>query len=131
MALVPTLTLPDDVRVELPAGEPVAGALPKGAIAARVDSELRDLSFVPQGDCAVEPITADSEDGLQVLRHSAAHVLAQAVCNLHPGATYAIGPAVDDGFYYDFGLPEPLGAAELAAIERRMRQIVKDRKSVV
>ncbi len=63
--------------------------------------------------------------GLHVLRHSTAHVLAQAVCDLYPGASYAIGPAVDDGFYYDFDIPETVHASDLAAIERRMRQIVK------
>ncbi len=125
MARMPTLTLSDGTNVELPEGEPVGAGLPKGAVAARVDGVLRDLSFVPARDCKVEPVTIDSDDGLQVLRHSAAHVLAQAVCALHPGAKYAIGPAIPDGFYYDFELSEPLHAKELAAIDRRMRQIVK------
>ena len=62
-----------------------------------------------------------TDDGLHVLRHSTAHVLAQAVCDLYPGTKYAIGPAIDDGFYYDFELPEPLVADDLAAIDARMR----------
>ena len=122
---MPTLTLPEGVHVELPEGEPVGAALPKGTIAARVDGELRDLSFVPADDAQVEPIAPHSDEGLHVLRHSTAHVLAQAVCDLFPGARYAIGPAVADGFYYDFELPEPVHAADLAKIDRRMRQIVK------
>jgi len=122
---MPTLTLPEGVHVELPEGEPVGAALPKGTIAARVDGELRDLSFVPGADAQVEPIAPHSDEGLHVLRHSTAHVLAQAVCDLYPGARYAIGPAVTDGFYYDFDLPEPIHAADLAKIDRRMRQIVK------
>ena len=125
MAPMPRLTLPDEAHVELPEGEPIGAGLPRAAIAARVDGELRDLSFVPKADATVEPVVASSEDGLHVLRHSAAHILAQAVCDLYPGAKYAIGPAVQDGFYYDFALPEPVGKAELAKVDRRMRQIVK------
>jgi len=122
---MPTLTLPEGLHVELPEGEPVGAGLPKGTIAARVDGELRDLSFVPERDAVVEPISPHSDDGLVVLRHSTAHVLAQAVCDLYPGAHYAIGPAVSDGFYYDFELPEPVHQSDLAKIDRRMRQIVK------
>jgi len=122
---MPTLTLPEGVHVELPEGEPVGAVLPKGTIAARVDGELRDLSYVPAADALIEPIASQSDDGLHVLRHSTAHVLAQAVCDLYPDAKYAIGPAVADGFYYDFDLPEPVHAADLAKIDRRMRQIVK------
>jgi threonyl-tRNA synthetase len=122
---MPRLTLPDGSTTELPEGEPVGAALPKGTIAARVGGELRDLSFVPAVDADVEPIAPASDDGLHVLRHSTAHVLAQAVCDLYPGAKYAIGPAVTDGFYYDFDLPEAVHAADLAKIDRRMRQIAK------
>ena len=125
MAAMPRLRLPDDVSVELPEGEPVGAGLPKGTVAARVDGMLRDLAFVPAAEAEVEAITLASDDGLHILRHSAAHVLAQAVCDLHPGASYAIGPAIEDGFYYDFDLPEAIGKAELAKIDRRMRQIVK------
>jgi threonyl-tRNA synthetase len=122
---MPTVTLPDGATTELPEGEPVGAVLPKGSVAARVDGELRDLSFVPVADASVESVDPVSDDGLHVLRHSTAHVLAQAVCDLFPGAKYAIGPAIEDGFYYDFDLPEPLHAADLPKIERRMRQIVK------
>jgi len=122
---MPTLTLPEGVHLELPEGEPVGAALPKGTIAALVDGTLRDLSYVPATDVLVEPVSPRSDEGLHVLRHSTAHVLAQAVCDLYPGAKYAIGPPVADGFYYDFDLPEPVHAADLPAIDRRMRQIVK------
>ena len=131
MPRMPRLTLPDAKVAELPEGEPVGAAMPKGTIAARVDGELRDLSFVPAGDAVVEPIAPGSEDGLHVLRHSTAHVLAQAVCDLYPGARYAIGPAIEDGFYYDFDLPEPLQPADLAKIDRRMRQIAKQNQPFV
>jgi threonyl-tRNA synthetase len=122
---MPRLTLPDGDEVELPEGEPVGSVLPRGSIAARIDGELRDLSHVPSDDVHVEPVVLTSDDGLHVLRHSTAHVLAQAVCDVVPGARYAIGPAIDDGFYYDFELPQPIGPADLAKIDRRMRQIAK------
>ena len=128
---MPRLRLPDDVTVELPEGEPVGSGLPKGTVAARVDGALRDLAYVPPADADVEAITLASADGLHILRHSAAHVMAQAVCDLYPGATYAIGPAVQDGFYYDFDLPEAIDKAALAKIDRRMRQIVKGNQPFV
>jgi threonyl-tRNA synthetase len=122
---MPKLTLPDGSTTELPEGEPVGSVLDRGAVAARVDGELRDLSFVPEADATVEPVDLASEDGLHVLRHSSAHVLAQAVCELFPGTHYAIGPAIEDGFYYDLELPEALSAGDLNRIEQKMRKIVK------
>jgi len=121
---MPTLNLPDGASIDLPEGEPVGSALPAGTVVARVDGRLSDLSFVPHAGTVVEPVDAASDDGLQVLRHSAAHILAQAVCALYPGAQYAIGPAVQDGFYYDFSLPSAISSDDLAGIEGRMREIV-------
>src|SRR5262249_13905190 len=121
---MPKLTLPDGTHVELPDGEPVGSVLQPDAVAARVEGDLRDLSFVPDGAAAVEPIEAASEDGLHVLRHSAAHVLAQAVCRLWPGTRYAIGPAIADGFYYDLAIPVQVSADDLPRIEEEMRAIV-------
>src|SRR5439155_17876140 len=122
---MPRLTLPDGTQTELPDGEPVGSALPPGSIAARVDGELRDLSYVPAGDVTVEPVDVRTDDGLHILRHSTAHVLAQAVCRLWPGTKYAIGPAIADGFYYDFALPTHLSADDLPAIQYEMRSIVE------
>jgi threonyl-tRNA synthetase len=113
----------DGRTMELPEGEPVGSALTDGAIAVRIGGELRDLSSVPDGDAEVEPIGAGSEEGLHILRHSTAHVLAQAVCQLRPGAKYAIGPPIENGFYYDFDLAEPLTPDDLSAVEARMREI--------
>jgi threonyl-tRNA synthetase len=121
---MPLLTLPEGTSVDLPEGEPVGSALPPGAVAARVDGLVRDLSFVPSGDVAIEPVDPSSPDGIQVLRHSAAHVLAQAVCDLYPGARYATGPAVEDGFFYDFALSSSVSSDDLPRIEARMREIV-------
>jgi threonyl-tRNA synthetase len=121
---MPRLTLSDGTSVELPEGEPVGAALPPDAIAARVDGTLRDLSFVPDADATVAPVLPSEPDGLHVLRHSTAHVLAQAVCRLFPGTRYAIGPPIEDGFYYDFELPSPIHEEDLPRIEEEMRTIV-------
>jgi threonyl-tRNA synthetase len=121
---MPKLEFADGRTVELPEGEPVGSALDPDAIAAVVDGELRDLAFVPQVDVSVRPVRASDEEGLRVLRHSTAHVMAQAVCDLVPGTRYAIGPAIEHGFYYDFDLPQPLTPEDLPRIERRMREII-------
>ena len=94
-------------------------------IAARVNGDLRDLaSELADGD-VVEPVAVGSADGLAILRHSTAHVLAQAVQQLFPEARLGIGPPVENGFYYDFDVRQPFGPEDLKAIEQRMRQIVR------
>ena len=94
-------------------------------IAARVNGELRDLaSPLADGD-SVQPVDIASEDGRAILRHSSAHVMAQAVQDLFPEAKLGIGPPVENGFYYDFDVPQPFSPEDLKAIEQRMRQIVK------
>jgi threonyl-tRNA synthetase len=123
---MPRLRLPDGSSVELPDGEPVGSALEPDAVAALVDGELRDLSYVPPTDADVAPVRADSEQGLHVLRHSTAHVLAQAVCRLYPGTKLGVGPAIEEGFYYDFDLPAPISADDLPRIEQVMRAIVAE-----
>ncbi len=96
-----------------------------GTIAARVNGELRDLACpVAEGD-VVEPVDIASEDGRYILRHSAAHVMAQAVQDLFPQARLGIGPPVENGFYYDFDVDKPFTPEDLKAIEGKMRQIVK------
>ncbi|APU14211.1 threonine--tRNA ligase [Actinoalloteichus fjordicus] len=86
---------------------------------------LRDLSWAPETDTDVIPVAADTEDGRAVIRHSTAHVLAQAVQDLFPEAKLGIGPPVTDGFYYDFDMPRPFTPEDLQALEKRMKQIVK------
>src|SRR5438552_1225393 len=121
---MPKITLlPEDAVHDVPSGTRLADLLP-GALCARSNGRLLDLSTPVEVDLAVEPVTASDPDGLRVLRHSTAHVMAQAVCDLYPGAKYAIGPAIDDGFYYDFALPVSLTPDDLEPIERRMREIV-------
>jgi threonyl-tRNA synthetase len=125
MARMPRLTMSDGTTVELPEGEPVGSVLPPEAVAARVGGILRDLSYVPESDVSLEAIEPTSEEGLHVLRHSSAHVLAQAVCDLFPGTKYAIGPPIQDGFYYDLDVPSPVHEGDLPAIEDRMQVIVQ------
>ena len=95
-------------------------------IAARVGGQLRDLAHELSDGDAVEPVAIDSPDGLDILRHSTAHVMAQAVQELFPEAKLGIGPPITDGFYYDFDVPEPFTPDDLEAIETRMRKIVKE-----
>ncbi len=94
-------------------------------IAVRINGELRDLAHVVNADDVIEPVTIGSEDGLVILRHSCAHVLAQAVQSLFPEAKLGIGPPIEHGFYYDFDVARPFTPDDLKAIEQRMRQIVK------
>jgi len=122
-------------RVVVPAGTTAgtavreAGLPGKGADAIVVvkdaEGHLRDLSWTPQVDVEVEAVAADTEDGRSVLRHSAAHVLAQAVQQQFPEAKLGIGPPVKDGFYYDFQVDKPFTPEDLQALEKRMKQIIK------
>jgi threonyl-tRNA synthetase len=98
---------------------------PDAVIAARVNGELRDLTRELSDGDAVEPVEIGSPDGLAILRHSAAHVMAQAVQDIHPDAKLGIGPPIENGFYYDFDVADAFGPDDLKAIEQRMRQIVK------
>src|SRR5437667_5515363 len=130
---MPRVTLPDGRQVELPEGEPIGSVLPADAVAARVGDRTVDLSWVPDGDADVVPLTASEPDGLYVLRHSTAHVMAQAVLDLFPGAKFAIGPPIEDGFYYDFELPGGVHFSDddLERIEARMREIVAENQAFV
>ncbi len=102
--------------------------LAKDALVVEVDGELRDLNRPLPDGATVRVITADSDEGREVLRHSTAHVLAQAVLSLFPGAKFAIGPAIQNGFYYDFELPDgsTFHDDDLERIEERMREIIEE-----
>jgi threonyl-tRNA synthetase len=126
------ITLDHGLTREEPEGVTVAQALQdlgvakdRKAVAAAVDGELQDLAQHLDRDCTVAPVWLDSPQGLEIMRHSAAHVMAEAVRSLFPGVRVAIGPAIEAGFYYDFDVPEPFTPEDLARIEKRMAQIVK------
>ena len=128
-----TITLPDGSTRNLPEGATgadlaadIGPGLAKAALVVTVDGDARDLDRVLPDGSTVSIVTADSDDGLHTIRHSTAHVLAQAVLDLWPGATYAIGPPIQDGFYYDFELPggATFSNEDLEAIEARMRRVI-------
>ncbi|MFD4536674.1 threonine--tRNA ligase [Kitasatospora sp. NPDC058397] len=97
----------------------------RSIIAARVGGQLKDLAYAVQDGDEVEPVAIGSKDGLDILRHSTAHVMAQAVQQLYPEAKLGIGPPVKDGFYYDFDVEKPFHPDDLKAIEKRMQEIIK------
>jgi threonyl-tRNA synthetase len=126
------VTLPDGKRLEFPG--PVSGAeiaaaigpgLAKAAIAIRVDGRPHDLATVIDRDAAVAIITREMPDGLEILRHDAAHVMAEAVKELYPETQVTFGPATESGFYYDFARATPFTPEDLEMIEARMREIVR------
>ena len=131
------VTLPDGSPLELAEGATAADAalaigprLAKAAVAAQVNGTLVDTSHaLAEGD-ALALVTASSPEGLDVMRHSASHVMAQAVLRLFPGTKYAIGPTIENGFYYDFLFAEPIGEADLARIEKEMATIVSENQAV-
>jgi threonyl-tRNA synthetase len=135
MSATVTITLPDGSAVALPSGSTYAELatsigprLAKAVVAAEVDGEPVDLDAPLQDGSSVRLLTPEAPAGRDVLRHSTAHVLAQAVLRLWPGAHYAIGPVIADGFYYDFELP---GGAhfrdeDLERIEATMREIIAE-----
>jgi threonyl-tRNA synthetase len=98
----------------------------RAVVVARVNGQLRDLFHVLAEGDVVEPVTVDSEDGLAVLRHSTAHVLAQAVQSLHADAKLGIGPPIRDGFYYDFDVETPFNPDDLKALEKAMQRIINE-----
>jgi threonyl-tRNA synthetase len=127
------------VAITLPDGsvrnfdKPVSGAelaasigpgLAKAALALVVNGEKKDLAHVIGGDAAVAIVTRDSEGALELLRHDAAHVMAEAVQELYPGVQVTFGPSTEDGFYYDFYREEPFTPDDLVKIEKRMGEIV-------
>jgi threonyl-tRNA synthetase len=135
---MPTIELPDGSRREFP--QSVTGAdiaadisknLARSALAVRVGDELWDLSRNIDRDARVEVITGDSADGLELLRHDAAHVLAEAVKELWPDTQVTIGPAIENGFYYDFAREEPFTTEDLETIEARMHEIVARDEAIV
>ena len=125
------VTLPDGSKREFADGasaldvaESISKSLAKKALAARVNGELRDLKRPLDGDSTVAIVTDKDADGLELIRHDAAHVLAQAVQELFPGTQVTIGPVIDDGFYYDFARKEPFSTDDFEKIEAKMREIV-------
>ena len=98
----------------------------KQIIAIKLNGELRDLSTELKDGDTVSPVVLDSDDGLSVMRHSATHVMAQAVQELYPGTKLGVGPVIENGFYYDFDVENPFTPEDLKAIEKKMQRIIKE-----
>ncbi len=106
--------------------ERIGPRLAREAVAAQVDGDVVDLAHVVDRDATVRILTPDTPEGLEVMRHSASHVMAEAILALFPGTRLVYGPAIEDGFYYDVDAPEPISVEDLPRIERAMKRIVKE-----
>ena len=129
---MPQITLPDgsnrqfDQAVSvMDIAADIGPGLAKATLAGKVDGVLVDAAYLIENDSQVAIVTSRDEDALELLRHDAAHVMAQAVQELYPGTQVTIGPAIEDGFYYDFAREEPFTPEDLLDIEKRMHEIVK------
>ena len=127
------LTLPDGSTREFPDGTTgldvaasIGSRLAKAAVAIELDGAQLDATRPIPMSGAVRIITENTEEGRSVLRHSAAHVMAQAVLDLYPGAKFAIGPPITDGFYYDFAVERPFTPEDLERIEQRMAEVIAE-----
>ncbi|UCG46043.1 MAG: threonine--tRNA ligase [Phycisphaerales bacterium] len=126
------VTLPDGSTLEIVEGttaaelaDRIGAGLAAAAVAARVNAEVVDLSAPIKDNASVEILTPDNEQGLEVMRHSCAHVMAEAICSIWPETKLVYGPTVEDGFYYDIDLDEPIRPDDFERIEQRMRRIVE------
>ena len=127
-----------EIRIKYPDGREASGPLPDiegklkktNAVAVRVNENLRDLSQLAHlgDDACLEPVTFDSQEGKEIYRHSASHIMAHAVKTLFPGAKLAIGPATEEGFYYDFDLDRPFTPEDLERVEKKMAEIIKENR---
>ena len=132
------ITLPNGSTLEVSDGttagqvaQQIGPGLAKAAVAAKIDGQLTDLSMPLNGDVAIQIITLKDDDGLDIMRHSCAHVMAEAICSIWPETKLVYGPTVEDGFYYDVDLDEPIRPDDFERIERRMAEIIKAGKPFV
>lgn len=134
---MPIITLPDGSRREYPhslsvmeVAADIGAGLAKAALAGKIEGNLVDTSFVIEKDTELAIITDRDDEGLEVIRHSTAHLLAQAVKSLFPEAQVTIGPVIDDGFYYDFAYKEGFTESDLDKIQKKMTELVKQNDTV-
>ena len=129
---MPNLTLPDGTLKEF--DQPVSFAdvaksigpgLFKSAVAGKIEEKIFDLSYLINNDSDISIITRESEEGLEIIRHSTAHLMAHAVKELYPEAEITIGPVIENGFFYDFAIENPFTDEDLEEIEKKMHEIAK------
>ena len=125
------ITLPDNTQQTYPSGvngqqiaASISNKLRKTALGVKVDGVLQDLNQPINSGSKVEIITGKDDDGLTMMRHSIAHVMAQAVKQLYPETQVVIGPVIKDGFYYDFAPPRPFNEEDLGKIEKKMQELI-------
>ena len=134
---MPVIKLPDGKSLNfskvvngLEIAEKISKSLSKNALVMSVNGELKDLYFQIDKDCSVKIFTSKDPEGLEVIRHDTAHIMAMAVQELYPGTQVTIGPVIENGFYYDFARKEPFTSDDLNKIEKRMLEIIdKDVKT--
>jgi threonyl-tRNA synthetase len=126
-----SLTFPDGAKREVPAGtsgfevaKSISPSLAKRTVAMSLDGKLADLSAAIKADAAIKFLTREDPEALPLIRHDAAHVMAEAVQSLYPGTQVTIGPVIENGFYYDFAREEPFTPEDFPKIEAKMREIV-------
>src|SRR3954451_20583382 len=129
---MPTIRLPDGSTKSFPApltvaqlAQSIGAGLARAALAGKVNGKLVDTSYRIDADAEVSIVTERDPEGVEIIRHSSAHLLAHAVKELFPDAQVTIGPVIEDGFYYDFAYKRPFTPEDLAAIEKRMTEIAK------
>jgi threonyl-tRNA synthetase len=134
---MPSITLPDksirnfDSPISIDEiAKDIGTGLAKAAVAGKIDGKLVDGSEIIANDCSLEIITIKDDEGLEIVRHSCAHLLAHALKQLYPNAQMAIGPVIRDGFYYDIKLDKNLSDEDLEAIEKRMKKLAKTKYDV-
>jgi threonyl-tRNA synthetase len=132
------VTLPDGSKLEISNGttlgelaQQIGPGLAKAAVAAELNGQLVDLSSPVTADTTVRIITLKDDEGLQIMRHSCAHIMAEAICTIWPDTKLVYGPNIEDGFYYDIDLDEPIRPDDFQRIEEKMRDIVKANKPIV
>ncbi|MEO1898815.1 MAG: TGS domain-containing protein, partial [Methylococcales bacterium] len=130
---MPVITLPDGSKREfdkaitvMDVAQSIGSGLAKATLAGKVDGELVDASQLIERDVELQIVTSKDEEGLEVIRHSTAHLLAQAVKQLFPEAQVTIGPVIDNGFFYDFSYQRAFTPEDLKAIEKRMQKLVSE-----
>ena len=134
---MPIITLPDGNNIDFPnkvtgldVAKKISKSLAKEAMVISVDGELKDLDFQIENNCSIKILTSKNEQGLEIIRHDTAHILAMAVQELFPGTQVTIGPVIENGFYYDFARKEPFTEEDLKKIEEKMKELVdRDEKT--
>ncbi len=135
---MPKITLPDGHNKEIPenstlydVAKDISNSLVKVAVAGKINGKLRDLSVIIEDDSNIEIIKKDDDDGINIVRHSFAHLIGHAIKQIYPNAKMAIGPVIKNGFYYDIDCDKPISADELALIEKKIKELTKSNYDVI